>query len=68
MFRVNEVKKWASAKGITVKKSGEGYIWFAEGESPSEPAEIDYVVRQVFNKMTDNKWVEYQKSVSMGLH
>jgi hypothetical protein len=62
MFKVNEIKSWAKKNGYVVKKQGDGYVWFLEGEEPSEPKSIDSVVTEIFNKITNNKFVEYQKS------
>jgi hypothetical protein len=61
MFKVNEIKSWAKKHGITVKKHGEGYVWFLEGENPTEPKHIDHVVTDIFNRITDGRFVEYQK-------
>ena len=60
-FKVNEIKGWAKKHGVTVKKQDEGYVWFAEGEEPSNPEPIDDVVRSIFNKITDNRFVKHQK-------
>ena len=60
-FKVNEIKGWAKKHGVTVKKHDEGYVWFVEGEEPSDPKSIDDVVRSIFNKITHDRFVEYQK-------
>lgn len=62
MFKVNEIKSWAKKHGMVVKKQGEGYVWFLEGGDPSEPRPIDEVVLDMFNKVTDNKFVEHQRN------
>lgn len=62
MFKVNEIKSWAKKHGITVKKQGDGYVWSAEGENPTEPQPIEAVVTEVFNKITDYKSLEHQKN------
>ena len=62
MFKVNEIKSWAKKHGITVKKHGEGYVWFAEGENPSSPQPIEYAVTEIFNKITGDRFVEYQRN------
>lgn len=62
MFRVNEIKSWAKKRGVVVKKQGEGYVWFAEGDPPSEPKTIEEVAKEIFNRTTDCKFVEYQKN------
>lgn len=60
MFRINEVKSWAKKHGITVKKQGSGYVWYADDETPSEPEHIDHVAKAIFNRITGNKFVDYQ--------
>ena len=64
MFKVNEIKGWAKKHGMTVKKHDEGYVWFKEGEDPSLPDHLEHVVRDIFNKITEDKFVEYQKKYS----
>jgi hypothetical protein len=60
-MNVNEIKSWAKARGFTVKKQGEGYIWFGDDVPANEPASIDEVARAIFNRCTDGRFVEYQK-------
>lgn len=63
MFQVNEIKKWANEHGIAVKKSGDGYIWFDKNNPVnSEVSSIDVVAKEIFNKITDNKFVDHQKN------
>lgn len=64
MFNVNEVKSWAKARGMTIKKKDDGYVWFAEGEEPSDPKCIDDVVKEIYNRVTGGKWVEHQNGVT----
>jgi hypothetical protein len=68
---ISEVKKWAKTHGYTIIKDkgdeekGEStqYYWSKEndinatGVAPS----VSKVATAIFNHMTDNKWVEYQK-------
>lgn len=61
-MNVNEIKSWAKSRGFTVKKAGEGYIWFGEGVDASDPASIDEVALSIFNRITDDRFVEYQKA------
>lgn len=61
MFKVNEVKSWAKKHGFTLKKQDDGYVWFAEGETPTEPKTIECVATDIFNRITDGRFVEYQK-------
>lgn len=66
MFKVNEIKSWAKGHGITVKKQGEGYVWSGEGEEPSAPADLDTLVRDVFNNITEGKFLEHQRNYRAG--
>lgn len=60
-FNVNEIKSWAKSRGFTVKKSGEGYVWWGEGVEAGEPASIDEVATAIFNRITDGRFVEHQE-------
>lgn len=62
MMNINEVKKWAKSKGFSVKKQDEGYIWFGAGVEAGAPTSIEEVTKAIFNKATNNKFVEYQKT------
>lgn len=61
-MNVNEIKSWAKKHGFAVKKQGEGYVWWGEGVAAGEPKEIDGVAMDIFNRITDGRFVEYQKS------
>lgn len=60
-FNINEIKSWAKSQGFTVKKSDEGYVWWGEGVSAGKPMSIDEVATAIFNRITEDKFVEYQK-------
>lgn len=64
MFQVNEIKKWAKSHGFSVKKQEENYIWFEEKNKDivSSPMTIDEIAKEIFNKITNNKFVEHQKA------
>ena len=65
MYKVNEIKSWAKQHGFVVKKKDEGYVWFEEKEKLSEehmPKEIELIVIEIFNKITDNKFLDHQKN------
>lgn len=62
MFKVNEIKSWAKKHGFTLKKQADGYVWFAEGEVPTEPKPIEHVVTAIFNRITDDRFVEHQRN------
>jgi hypothetical protein len=65
-MNINEIKSWAKSRGFTVKKSGEGYVWFGEGAEASDPASIEDVALSIFNRITDNRFVDYQKAYREG--
>lgn len=68
---ISEIKKWAKTHGYSIiKDKGDEekgqptqYYWSkdsdvnATGVAPS----VSKVATSIFNHMTDNKWVEYQK-------
>jgi len=64
MFKVNEIKQWAKKQGITIKKQGEGYVWFKDEARCDVPKDISEAVKDIYNHMTDNKYLEYQKNYS----
>jgi len=66
MFKVNEIKSWAKRHGITLKKKGEGYVWFEEGFDESAPSSIDDAVFAIYNKITGGKYVGHQKKYRSG--
>lgn len=56
-FTWSEIKKWAVSQGLAPNKSKSGvYTW--EGV---EYAELDSLVTALWNKVSNNKWLEYQK-------
>jgi hypothetical protein len=59
-FNVNEIKGWAKSRGYTVKKDGEGYVWWGEGVEKGDPADIGEVATAIFNRITENRFVEHQ--------
>ena len=65
MFKVNEIKSWAKKHGITVKKQGEGYVWFKERPEERVPTSLDELVTDVYNHITDNKFLSHQKNRSL---
>lgn len=65
-MNVNEIKSWAKARGFTVKKSGEGYVWSGGGLDAGEPASIEEVATAIFNRMTGDRFVKYQEEFRGG--
>lgn len=62
MFNINEVKSWAKKHGFIVKKQGEGYVWSSVDLPPGDPEDIGEVAKKIFNKITDDKFVDHQKN------
>ena len=61
-MNINEVNRWAKSKGLSVKKQDEGYVWFGEGVEAGVPTSIEEVTKAIFNRATNDKFVEYQKA------
>lgn len=61
-MNINEVKSWAKKYGFAVKKRDEGYVWSGEGVEESDPLPIDEVARDIFNRITNDKFVEHQRN------
>lgn len=59
MFRWNEIKAWANANGYAISKTAGKEEYFFDGERYTT---LRPLVKDVWNRMTDNKWVEYQKT------
>jgi hypothetical protein len=69
-MKITEIKSWAKTWGYSIIKekddsqNGASYYWAkdadpsATGVSPS----VSKVARDIFNHMTDNKWVEHQQN------
>lgn len=57
-FVWTEIKKWAKTHGMEPKKSKDGKYEF-EGNSYSD---IDSLTTSLYNKLSNNKWKEYQKN------
>lgn len=53
-----EIKKWADSHSITVKKKPKEEIYYYNDQEYDNSTNL---VRAIYNKITDNKWVEHQK-------
>lgn len=62
MFNVSEIKSWAKNHGFVVKKQADGYVWSNSDSSSENPESIDFVAISIFNKITNNKFLEHQKN------
>lgn len=58
MFKINEIKAWAKKHDITIKKQDEGFVW----NEDQNPLPLENVVKNIFNKITDNKYKEHQQN------
>lgn len=54
----SEIKKWAKSHDLEPKKSKEGYYEFEDVKYES----IDKLTTVLYNKITNNKWKEYQEN------
>jgi hypothetical protein len=63
MFKVNEIKSWAKKHNIVIKRQGDEYVWHEESnkENINKSDSIDEAAKSIFNHITKNKYVEYQK-------
>lgn len=56
-FTWTEIKKWAKSNGLEPKKTGGEYTW--EGNTYND---LDSLVFSLYNKLTNNKWLDHQKN------
>jgi hypothetical protein len=65
-WNIPEIKKWAKNHNIEVKldKESKKYRWTID-DKVSELLSIDDLVPQVFNFLTDNKYVQHQVEYRM---
>lgn len=58
-----EIKMWANNHGYECKKCQEGYSWkHLESDYSSVSKSVSKLAFDIFNHMTNNKWLEYQQS------
>ena len=59
-----EIKSWAKDRGYEAKKSSEGYSWslINNPEIRGDSQSVSKLARDIFNNMTDDKFVEHQKN------
>ena len=69
-MKITEIKSWAKTWGYSIIKekddseNGASYYW-AKDDDPSATGvslSVSKVARDIFNHMTDNKWVEHQQN------
>jgi len=62
-----EIRSWAKNKGYdTIKDKDDGKYYWAKLDSDDPNASgvagsVSKLATQIYNHLTDNKWVEYQK-------
>lgn len=67
---ITEIKSWAKSFGYSIIKekddsiNGASYYW-AKNDDPSATGvslSVSKVARDIYNHMTDNKWVDHQNN------
>jgi hypothetical protein len=58
-----EVSKWAKEKGYKISRKDGNYVWVSttDPNKKGEAEDLEDIAKAVFNQITDNKWLEYQK-------
>jgi hypothetical protein len=73
---ITEIKTWAKKWGYSIIKdkddsiNGASYYW-AKNDDPSVTGvspSVSKVARDIFNNMTENKWIDHQNSFSVQTH
>lgn len=54
-----EIRSWAKNNGYDCKKLDEGYSWQKDANTNYSKS-VSTLAKDIFNHMTDNKFVEYQ--------
>lgn len=54
-----EIRSWAKSNGYDCKKLDEGYSWQKDANTNYSKS-VSTLAKDIFNHMTDNKFVEYQ--------
>ena len=70
MFKITEVKTWAKRWGYSIIKekddslNGASYYWCKEDDPAvtGVALSVSKVATAIYNHMTENKWVEHQKT------
>ena len=69
MFKITEVKSWAKTWGYSILKekddsiNGASYYWMKNDDPNASGVELSVskVAKEIFNNITDNKFVDHQK-------
>lgn len=70
IMTITEIKSWAKNRGYSIIKekddslNGASYYW-AKNDDPTATGvslSVSKVARDIYNHMTDNKWVDYQNN------
>ena len=62
MFKYNEVRGWAKAHGMVVKKTGNSYLWGKDSGELAGPCDLDEAVKSVYNAITEGAFKDHQDS------
>ena len=59
-----EIKQWAKSKGYNTQKMSEGYSWelIENNTTNGISKSVSKLARDIFNHITDNKFVDHQQS------
>ena len=61
-MKYNEIVKWAESKGYYVYRGDDCVKWMWQKNGTIEGSgTVQAVASQIFNHMTDYKWVDYQE-------
>jgi len=69
----NEVKRWSKDKGYTVVKDEEDNQYYWKKNSSNDikdggvASSVSKLARAIYNHLTENKWVEHQKTYQENL-
>lgn len=70
MFKITEIKSWAKTWGYSIIKekddslNGASYYW-CKNDDPNITGvslSVSKVATDIFNNLTENKWLDHQKS------
>ena len=69
-MKISDIKKWAKEQGYTIVKkeddsiNGATYYWnmIDNVEINGQSQSVSKVAKDVYNHMTNNKWIEHQQN------
>lgn len=62
-YTQGEISKWAKSHGYKISKKDGIFLWnkIENADICGTENSLEELVRVIFNRITDNKWVEHQK-------